>query len=319
MSAIQFESKRNLIFAFDAVKAQQQPPLDLMLPEKQSTNAVKYSRLRTRMPKIVSGPPKSLCLPHLLELDISAALIVRQESPWDTYTPAITYDVAGPVIIAARRTRPSRVVAFRKFRRKDARRLVDRFGRLEHANVVYVRECYIDGDSMFALGDDLPLTLAHIVSCVDLYPTEVQLGSILSQTLDGAWYLAASGLSHQSFSCCKILFGLDGIVKIACWDYCVDCAPGQAEAAYLAALPSLTMRLMQKFDKEGGVAGVDDLERWPVDSNAVRFLSATATTVSIESLKEQPLVATKYCSASDLVILARTVLLASQVPCTYEL
>ncbi|KAF3004519.1 hypothetical protein E8E15_001273 [Penicillium rubens] len=312
MSAIQFESKRNLI-------SQQQPPLDLMLPEKQSTNAVKYSRLRTRMSKIVCGPPKSLCLPHLLELDdIAAALIVRQESPWDTYTPTITYDVAGPVIIAARRTRPSRVVAFRKFRRQDAKRLVDRFGRLEHANVVCVRECYIDGDSVFAPGDDLPLTLAHIVSCVDLYPTEEQLGSILSQTLDGAWYLAASGLSNQSFSCCKILLGLGGIVKIACWDYCVDCAPGQAEAAYLAALPSLTMQLMQKFDKEEGVAGVDDLERWPVNSNAVRFLSATATTVSIESLKE-PLVATKNCSASDLVILARTVLLASQVPCTYGL
>ncbi|KAJ5544058.1 hypothetical protein N7494_005337 [Penicillium frequentans] len=209
------------------------------------------------MPNIVSGLPKSLCLPHLLELDdSSAALIVRQESPWDTYTPAVTYDVAGSVIIAAHRTRPSRVVAFRKFRRQDAKRFVDRFGRLEHANVVCVRKCFVDGDSMFALGDDLPLTLAHIVSCVGLYSTEVQLGSILPQ------------------------------MARACWDYCMDCAPGQAEAAYLAALPSLTMRLMQKFDKEEGVAGVNDLERWPVDSNAVRSLSATATTVSIEYLKE---------------------------------
>ncbi|KAJ5642592.1 hypothetical protein N7490_006592 [Penicillium lividum] len=316
MSASQFES--NLIFDFDAIKAQQQLPPNFIFQGKQSTCAVKYSRLRTRMPKIVSGPPKSLCLPHLLELDISAALIVRQESPWDTYTPAITYDVAGPVIIAARRTRPSRVVALRKYRKEDAKRLIDRFGRLEHANIVCVRECYIDSDFMFALGDDLPLTLAHIVSCAGLYPTEVQLGAILSQTLDGAWYLAASGLSHQSFSCCRILLGLDGMVKIACWDNCVDCTPGQAEAAYLAALPSITTRLMQKFDKEEGVAGVDDLDRWSVDSDAVRFLSATATTVSIDSLKEQPLVATKHRPASDLVILARTVLLSSQVPCTYE-
>lgn len=192
MSAIQFEGQSNLIFDFDAMKAQQQHPPDLMLPEKQCTNAVKYSRLRTRMPKIVTGPPKSLCLPHLLELDdISAALIVRQESPWDTYLPAITYDIAGPVIIAARRTRPSRVVAFRKFRRQDAKRLVDRFGRLSHTNIVCVRECYIDGPSMFALGDDLPLTLAHIVSCVDLYPTEVQLGSILSQVCR-SWYLVGT-------------------------------------------------------------------------------------------------------------------------------
>lgn len=66
----------------------------------------------------------------------------------------------------------------------------------------------------------------------------------------------------------------------------MDCTPSQAEAAYLAALPSITMRLMQKYDKEEGVAGIDDLYRWPVDSDAVEFLSATATTVSIDSLKE---------------------------------
>ncbi|KAJ5544082.1 hypothetical protein N7494_005361 [Penicillium frequentans] len=302
MSASRFQS--NLIFDFDAIKAQEQLPPNYTFQGKQNTSAVKQSRPPTRMPKIVSGPPKTLCLPHLLALDdISAALIVRQESPWDTYLPAITYDIA---------------VALRKYQRQDAKRLIDRFGRLEHANILCVRECYIDGDFMFALGDDLPLTLAHIVSCAGLYPTEVQLGSILSQTLDGAWYLATSSLTHQSFSCCKILLGLDGIVKIACWDYCVDCTPGQAEAAYLAALPSITMRLMQKYEKEEGVAGVDYLRRWPVDSDAVGFLSATATTVSIRSLKEQPLVAAKHRPASDLVVLARTILLSSQVPCTYE-
>ncbi|KAI2669600.1 hypothetical protein LCP963914a_9905 [Penicillium roqueforti] len=126
---------------------------------------------------------------------------------------------------------------------------------------------------MFALVDDLPLTLAHVVSCPIFYPTKTELGSILTQVLDGAWYLAASGLTHQSFSC-------------PCWDYCVDCTPGQAETAYLAALPSIAMRLMQKYDKEEGVAGVTILCRWPIDSDAVRFLSATATAVSIAPLKE---------------------------------
>lgn len=34
---------------------------------------------------------------------------------------------------------------------------------------------------MFALVDDLPLTLAHVVSCPIFYPTKTELGSILTQ------------------------------------------------------------------------------------------------------------------------------------------
>jgi hypothetical protein len=44
------------------------------------------------------------------------------------------------------------------------------------------------------------------------------------------------------------------------------------------------MRLMQKNGKNQGVVGVNDLERWPIDSAAVEFLSATETAESIESL-----------------------------------
>lgn len=85
--------------------------------------------------------PESLSS-HLHKLDdISAALIVRRESPWDTYLPAITYDIAGQVVIAARRTRPSREVAIRKYQRQDAKGLIEEFGRLEHTNLLSVREC----------------------------------------------------------------------------------------------------------------------------------------------------------------------------------
>lgn len=40
--------------------------------------------------------------------------------------------------------------------------------------------------------------------------------------------------------------------------------------------------------KDDGVVGVDEVERWPVDSDALRFLSALVTIKSIESLKEVP-------------------------------
>ena len=46
------------------------------------------------------------------------------------------------------------------------------------------------------------------------------------------------------------------------------------------------MELMQTYDKNDGVVGVDDLDRWPVDSDAFGFLSTVSSTVSIEALKQ---------------------------------
>jgi hypothetical protein len=45
------------------------------------------------------------------------------------------------------------------------------------------------------------------------------------------------------------------------------------------------MQLMQKCEKEEGVVGIDDLDRWPVDSDAFGFLSAISTN-SITSLQK---------------------------------
>lgn len=46
------------------------------------------------------------------------------------------------------------------------------------------------------------------------------------------------------------------------------------------------MELMQKYVKDDGMVGVDDVDRWPVDSDAFGFLSAISTTESIETLKQ---------------------------------
>lgn len=46
------------------------------------------------------------------------------------------------------------------------------------------------------------------------------------------------------------------------------------------------MELMQKYEKGDGVLGVDDLDRWPIDSNAFGFLTTTSSTESIEVLRQ---------------------------------
>jgi hypothetical protein len=50
------------------------------------------------------------------------------------------------------------------------------------------------------------------------------------------------------------------------------------------ALSSITMELMQKYVKEDGAIGVDNLDRWPLNSKAVTFLSATTSAASAAEL-----------------------------------
>ena len=173
------------MFDFDTIKAQSRPPPTSssgFAGKEKSARAAPKRPILHRSQKTVTGSIKGLCLPRLESLDnISSILIVRHESPWDTYQQAITYHSAGDVTIASRRTRPSRMVAIRKYRREDARGLIDRFGRLEHINILTFYECYLDGDSAFFLVADLPLTLAHVITCSDLYPSEAELGSMLCQ------------------------------------------------------------------------------------------------------------------------------------------
>lgn len=63
----------------------------------------------------------------------------------------------------------------------------------------------------------------------------------------------------------------------ACLDQCSECSPNESQTKYLKALPAITMELMQKYEKDAGVAGVDDLNRWPVGSDTFGFLSAAST------------------------------------------
>lgn len=174
-----------MLFEFDTIKAQSDPsPIapDCSAGQEKSTRAATRRPIFHRSQKTITGPIKGLCLPRLQSLDnIASVLIVRHESPWDTYQQAISYDLAGDVTIASRRTRPSRMVAIRRYRREDARGLIDRFGRLEHVNILTFYECYLDGDSAFFLVADLPLTLGLVATCTDLYPSEAELGSILCQ------------------------------------------------------------------------------------------------------------------------------------------
>lgn len=55
---------------------------------------------------------------------------------------------------------------------------------------------------------------------------------------------------------------------------------------YSKPLEVITMELMQKYEKEDGKTGVDDIERWGCDSHAMEFLSSIGSGVSVETLRK---------------------------------
>jgi hypothetical protein len=52
----------------------------------------------------------------------------------------------------------------------------------------------------------------------------------------------------------------------------------------LNAVATITMELMQGYDIGDGIIGVDDIDRWPLDSEAFLFLAAISAAQSINAL-----------------------------------
>jgi hypothetical protein len=67
-----------------------------------------------------------------------------------------------------------------------------------------------------------------------------------------------------------------------------ECCQLKLKSGYIShdlrALSRITMELMQKYIKENGAVGIDDLVRWNSSSDAVGFLSATTSARSVSEL-----------------------------------
>jgi hypothetical protein len=117
-----------------------------------------------------------------------------------------------------------------------------------------------------------------------------------------------TSFEHGFLTCSNVLLGLNGSVKIdlnvhltvsknitddkftAGLKFCVKNLSNQPQNQFIKALTFITMKLMQKYEKNNKLIEINDLNRWPVDSDAVEFLSATSSTVFIKILKQVILV-----------------------------
>ncbi|KAL2866165.1 uncharacterized protein BJX67DRAFT_388828 [Aspergillus lucknowensis] len=269
--------------------------------------------------KVVTGSLKSLGLPQVLMRQSS--LLRDNESPWDTFRKTFTCDLAGPVIIAVHRSRPSHVVAIRQYAAEEADRMLHLFTQIQHDNIIMVKECYRFRGTVYARMDDLPLTLEHVVWCGSVYPTHQQLSLIVGQTyreriLDGLSCLVSAGFEHMSLSCSNILLDLAGNVKIGALEFCQEQCLENSQPRMIKSLASIIMILMQKHEKDeredGLLMGVEDTDRWPLESSAFRFLLMTSSAGSIEELRQHAFVCPRP-PKGELVDLARFALIAARI------
>ena len=132
--------------------------------------------------KIICGSLKDLGLPQICTAETPVSgLIVRSESPWETYQQESRLELAGPMIVSHRRSRPFKKVAIRELKRNITYEFIERLRFISHENVLFPREIYLSANSMYGLYEIVPFALEQLVNCPDLYPTEAQLASIMCQ------------------------------------------------------------------------------------------------------------------------------------------
>jgi hypothetical protein len=66
------------------------------------------------------------------------------------------------------------------------------------------------------------------------------------------------------------------------------------------------MELMQKYAKDDGAIGIEDLERWPSTSDAIGFLSMTTSASSVNELLQVSNTSLENCRLMPLASTTET-------------
>jgi hypothetical protein len=109
-------------------------------------------------------------------------LKARDQSPWDTYEKEFTCDLAGDAAIVFHRSQPSGTLALRQYPGDLGTKMLHYFSQLQHENILSAEECFSAKGSVYALCEDLPITLEDVVAC-DAFLSETRLAAILKQVI----------------------------------------------------------------------------------------------------------------------------------------
>lgn len=132
--------------------------------------------------KILTGKPRGLGLMNVSghQSEGQVGIVVRDESPWDTFKKEYECDLAGATEVVSRKAGPRCVYSLRRFPGKTPDQLLARVLSIHHENIASALEYFFTSGTTYAIGEFFPLTLGHVVAC-KAFPTQVQLTAILVQ------------------------------------------------------------------------------------------------------------------------------------------
>ncbi|KZL80231.1 fad-binding domain-containing protein [Colletotrichum incanum] len=176
---------------------------------------------------------------------------IEWSSPWKHYREEFQlHDLGGSLTVAVSQ---GRQVYIRKIALLESKDALSKFRSLRHRNIVEFIHAYMTDPYMHAVFE--PTTILTKPSWV----------------LSLVSYLEAEGFEHPTLDSRSILVTDAGIVKIEL------CRPLEGHSQH-----HIDTLLMQKYYKE--TPGIDDLDRWPPDSDGFAFLVAIDSASSIDEL-----------------------------------
>ncbi|KAF9883531.1 hypothetical protein FE257_003364 [Aspergillus nanangensis] len=107
--------------------------------------------------------------------------------------------------------------------------------------------------------------------------------------IDGLSYLVSKNFHNPSLDASGVVMNLEGDIQIGLLARleCFSERPtGRIKASDMFPVARVLMQLMQKYVKDDGAVGVDNVKRWPTDSAAVELLCATTSAGSFKELQK---------------------------------
>ncbi|EED22728.1 hypothetical protein TSTA_062160 [Talaromyces stipitatus ATCC 10500] len=228
---------------------------------------------------------------------------VKHHSPWEDYRKEFGCELAGDAVAVIHKREPSKVFLLRCYPQSIGDQMLQWFTQLRHPNIMSAKECFSAENSFYALCEDLPLTLEHLIVC-RAYPTEAQLALILKQVILSSLFQGT--INHEEDIGRPLLpdGGKPGPPVVNCLQHSNGARRGREDGwgcsledirsrnqnrdqrETLNALATVTMELMEKHTRKSDAPGVNDLDRWPADSNAVKFLATIESARNVDELSK---------------------------------
>lgn len=138
--------------------------------------------------------------PTLIPEELSCPFLVQAGSPWENYTPILTFlDLGGESLIARKKNDTARVIV-KRFIRSEGSEIAKQFRRLCHPSILQAIEAFTTSDYLYIILEEMHLTLRHIVKS-PVNPRANQIAVIVGQV--------GSNFCRHSLACNILLMSID--------------------------------------------------------------------------------------------------------------